>query len=85
MISNNSGWTAGPEGTKPGRDLGFTRYDKLAEALGAYGERVTDPDGIRPALERAWAEARAGRPALVNVETDDQARATTADFTRYVT
>ncbi len=85
VISNNGGWTADPEGTKPGRDLGFTRYDLLAEALGAHGERVTDPDGIRPALERAWAQVKAGRPALVNVETDDQARATTADFTRYVT
>lgn len=85
VISDNGGWTADPEGTEPGRDLGFTRCDKLAEAPGAYGERVTDPDGIRPAPECARAEVKAGRPALVNVEIDDQARATTADFTRYAT
>lgn len=85
VLSNNGGWTADPEGTKPGRDLGYTRYDKLAEALGCYGEHVTEPDEIRPALERAWTEVRAGRVALINVETDGKARATTADFTRYVT
>jgi hypothetical protein len=31
------------------------------------------------------AAVRAGRPALVNVLTDWRARATTAEFTRYVT
>jgi thiamine pyrophosphate-dependent acetolactate synthase large subunit-like protein len=85
VLSNNGGWTADPDGTKPGRDLGYTRYDKLAEALGGYGEHVTEPDGIRPALQRAWEKVQAGTPALVNVETDGKARATTADFTRYVT
>ncbi len=44
-----------------------TRYDQLAEALGAHGELVRSPDELRPALERAFA---AGGPALVNVLTD---------------
>src|SRR6185295_14816250 len=48
----NGGWTADPDGDKPGRDLGYTRYDKMAEALGCYGEYVEEPGEIRPALER---------------------------------
>jgi acetolactate synthase-1/2/3 large subunit len=43
------------------------RYDKLVEALGGYGELVTKPDQIRPALERAFAS---GKAACVNVLTD---------------
>ena len=71
--------------TKPGRDLGYTRYDKMAEALGCHGEYVEEPDDIRPALERAVAANAAGKPALVNVVTDWRARATTAPFTLYTT
>jgi acetolactate synthase-1/2/3 large subunit len=43
------------------------RYDKLAEALGCYGERVTDPAQIRPALQRA---ADSGVPAVLDVMVD---------------
>jgi acetolactate synthase-1/2/3 large subunit len=85
VISLNGGWTADPEKAKPGRDLGYTRYDKLAEALGGHGEYVEAPEHIRPALERAKAAVAAGRPALVNVVTDWKARATTAPFTLYST
>ena len=85
VISLNGGWTADPDRAKPGRDLGYTRYDKIAETLGAHGEYVEDPDDIRPALERAAAANAAGRPALVNVVTDWRARATTAPFTLYTT
>lgn len=46
-------------------ELAYTRYDKVVEALGGHGEHVTEPDQIRPALERAFAS---GLPALVNVE-----------------
>ncbi len=82
VISLNGGWTADPERTKPGRDLGYTRFDRMAEALGCYGEHVEEPDGIRPALERA---AEAGVPAVVNVVTDWRARATTVQFADYST
>lgn len=85
VVSLNGGWTGDPEKEKPGRDLGYTRYDKLAEALGCHGELVEDPDGIAPALQRAREAVRAGKPALVNVVTDWRARATTAAFTRYST
>jgi tartronate-semialdehyde synthase len=46
-------------------------FVKLAESFGAYGERVTRPEEIRPALERAEGS---GKPAVVDVvverETD---------------
>ena len=47
-----------------------TRYDKVVEALGGYGELVERPDQIRPALERAFAS---GLPACVNVICDPEA------------
>jgi acetolactate synthase-1/2/3 large subunit len=46
-------------------ELGYTRYDRVVEALGGHGEYVEEPDQIRPALERAFAS---GKPALVNVK-----------------
>jgi acetolactate synthase-1/2/3 large subunit len=50
-----------------GVDLTDARYDKLAEALGCYGERITDPAQIRPALQRA---ADSGLPAVLDVMVD---------------
>jgi thiamine pyrophosphate-dependent acetolactate synthase large subunit-like protein len=52
----------------------------MAEALGCYGEYVEHPDEIRPALNRAQREVDRGSVALVNVKTDDCARATTVTF-----
>jgi acetolactate synthase-1/2/3 large subunit len=43
------------------------RYDKVVEALGGHGEFVTEPDQIKPAIERAFAS---GKPACVNVILD---------------
>src|SRR5215469_3186892 len=43
------------------------RYDQVVTALGGSGELVTDPDGIGPALRRAF-DSRV--PYLVNVVTD---------------
>ncbi|MBC8229258.1 thiamine pyrophosphate-binding protein [bacterium] len=50
-----------------GTELGFTRYDKIVEALGGYGEFVENPNEIGPALERAL---DSGVPACVNVMTE---------------
>ena len=73
VVSNNEGWTARVEGIrKPGRELGFTRFDKVAEALGGHGELVEDPKDLKPAFERAFTS---GVPAIVNVRTDPTARA----------
>ncbi|MGE5270569.1 MAG: thiamine pyrophosphate-binding protein [Thiohalocapsa sp.] len=80
VISLNGGWTADPERNKPGRDLGYTRYDIMAQALGAHGEYVEQPEDIRPALERALQKIDDGMVALVNVKTDYRARATTVRF-----
>jgi len=80
VISLNGGWTADPKRDKPGRDLGYTRFDEMAEALGCHGEYVERPEDIRPALDRAAKAVAEGRPALVNVVTDWQARAQTVRF-----
>jgi acetolactate synthase-1/2/3 large subunit len=85
IVSLNGGWTADPEKTKPGRDLGYTRFDKMAEALGCHGEYVQVPEEIRPALERAAAQVAQGKTALVNVVTDWRAQSGTASFTAYKT
>jgi thiamine pyrophosphate-dependent acetolactate synthase large subunit-like protein len=85
IISLNGGWTADPKRDKPGRDLGYTRFDKMAEALGCYGEYVERPEDIRPALERAQRKVDEGMVALVNVKTDYRARFQGAAFSDYST
>ena len=45
-------------------DVEFT---KLAEAYGIRGERVTTPDELKAAMQRAIAETRNGRPYLLDV------------------
>lgn len=50
-----------------GVDFCDTRYDQLAEALGCYGERVTEPGEITPALKRAVDSAL---PAVLDVIVD---------------
>ncbi len=79
VISNNGGW-ASIGGMSAGRDLEFSRYDKMAEVFGAHGEFVEKPQDIRPALERAKAS---GKPAVVNVITDPKARSATTAFANY--
>ena len=55
-------------GNAPASDLDQdTPYERMVEGLGGYGERVTEPSGIRPALERAFAS---GVPACINVPVD---------------
>ncbi len=73
VVGNDAAWgqmlrpqanVYGPERVVATR-LNPTRYDKVVEAMGGHGEHVTEPDEIRPALERAF---DSGKPALVNVE-----------------
>lgn len=85
VVSLNGGWTADPDRRKVGRDLGYTRYDQMAVALGGHGEFVEHPDAIAPALQRARAAVANGQTAVVNVVTDWRARANIGAFTSYKT
>jgi acetolactate synthase-1/2/3 large subunit len=74
VIANDRAWGMIKGGQKLvyderyiGVDLSDARYDKLAEALGCYGERVTQPSQIRPALQRA---VDSGLPAVLDVIVD---------------
>ena len=63
VISLNGGWTAVAKHEKPGRDLGYTRFDKMAEALGCYCEYVERPEHIREAQDAKQTSARRRRYA----------------------
>jgi acetolactate synthase-1/2/3 large subunit len=74
IVGNNSAWGLEKEPMRAvyGYDVAAdlrpgTRYDEVAAALGGAGELVTTPDGIAPALRRAF---DASVPYLVNVITD---------------
>ena len=51
-------------------DLGEVRFDEVARAMGAHGERVSATADLEPALQRALAS---GRPAVVHVDVDPEA------------
>lgn len=89
IIGNDAGWgqirtplsnMLGEERVGP-TNLSLTRYEKVVEALGGHGEFVTEPDNIRPALERAFAS---GKPACVNVVIDPKGLAKTGASTPYI-
>jgi acetolactate synthase-1/2/3 large subunit len=74
VIGNNGIWALEKHpmlsmlGVSIAADLGSqTRYDKVVEALGGYGEMVDRPDQIAPALHRAFAT---GVPSCINVICD---------------
>jgi acetolactate synthase-1/2/3 large subunit len=76
IVGNNAAWNQirygqiaryGKEKGDIANLLAPTRYDRVVEALGGYGEHVTQPKDIRPALERA---RESGKPACVNVMVD---------------
>ena len=47
-------------------------YAALARALGGYGERVTDPGEIVPAIRRGIAQTQEGTPALLEFITQKE-------------
>ncbi len=72
IVGNDARWNAeyqiqlrnyGPE-RLIGCELLPTRYDEVAKAFGGYGEHVTEPAQVLPAVRRAIAS---GLPAVVNV------------------
>ncbi|MBI2607036.1 MAG: thiamine pyrophosphate-binding protein [Deltaproteobacteria bacterium] len=48
-------------------DFSEIRFDRLAESMGAYGERVGDPKELKPAIERCIAQKR---PCVIHVDVD---------------
>ena len=80
VVVNNGGWgdvrheqrMFYGDDADQGAKLSSMRYDLLAEAVGGHGERVTEPDQVRPALERALKATEQGAPAVVDVTTDPE-------------
>ena len=48
-------------------DLGEIEFDKLAESMGAYGERVSDPKELKSALTRC---IDSNKPAVIHIDVD---------------
>lgn len=74
VLGNNGAWNQTTQGVlkRTGRALATylsqeTDYAKIMEGMGGYGERITDPNEIKPALARAFAS---GKPALLDVVID---------------
>lgn len=89
IVGNDAGWgqIRGPQVMMVGREravatsLALTRYEKVVEALGGYGEFVEQPEEIGPALERAFSS---GRPACINVALDPEGMVKTGASTPYI-
>ncbi len=81
LLLDNTGWSAVkestlrvfPEGEAKAEDkfqsglLPSADFSKVAEAFGAYGEKVVNPDDVPAALARAVKEVRGGRAAMLHV------------------
>jgi acetolactate synthase-1/2/3 large subunit len=77
VVGNNGVWGLELQAQRPlfdddtaSRLRPETRYDEVVRALGGAGETVARPDGIGPALRRAF---DSGVPYLVNVVCDAEA------------
>ena len=51
-------------------DLSETAFDHLARSMGAHGERVSSPAGLRAALTRALEVSQTGKPVVVHCDVD---------------
>jgi len=73
IVVNNEGTGGGlmgmesPTGPPPDMAKLTGNWSKVAEGLGAYSERVEDPEDVGPALKRAIAATESGQAALVEV------------------
>ena len=81
VLLDNGGWSAVKESTlrmypqgeakstnQFASDLGYsTDFAAIAEAAGAHGERLTDPEQVEAAIERCLAALDAGQSALLHV------------------
>ena len=81
IVGNDARWNAEHqlqiqnygEGRTIGCELLPSRYDKMIEGLGGYGEFVQHPDDLTPAVERALTS---GLPACINVAIEAAAAPT---------
>jgi acetolactate synthase-1/2/3 large subunit len=65
-----------PEATKKYRSTDISGdYAAMARAFGGYGERVTAPEEIIPAIKRGIEQTRAGKPALLEFITAQETKA----------
>jgi acetolactate synthase-1/2/3 large subunit len=48
-------------------DIGETRFDQLAEAMGAFGQRVNDPKGLESAIQAA---RDSGRCSVIHIDVN---------------
>lgn len=74
ILGNNGAWNQTTQGVKRRGMRGLatylsqeTNYAQIMQGMGGFGERVTDPEELGPALQRAFGS---GRPALVDVVID---------------
>ena len=73
IVVNNEGTGGGlmgmesPTGPPPDMAKLTGNWSKVPEGLGAYSERVEDPEEVGPALKRAIAATESGQAALVEV------------------
>jgi thiamine pyrophosphate-dependent acetolactate synthase large subunit-like protein len=75
IVYNNNAWGTWTGNARNPQTMSLhlfqenVRYDKVAEALGAHGEYVTEPGSFRPALERCYQlAAKESRPSLINCQ-----------------
>lgn len=83
VVLDNGGWQAVkeavlrvyPDGASAGADDYHARlqgdqrhFEKVGEAFGAYGERLSDPDQVESAIARCLKALDEGRSAVLNVQ-----------------
>ena len=76
VLNNSSMGIYRPEHFATAHELYGTKttggdFVKMAEALGAYSERVTEPDNVTAAVKRCAGIVESGRTALLEIVTDD--------------
>jgi len=89
IVGNDAGWgqIRGPQERMVGKEravatsLAPSRYDRVVRALSGYGENVSYPDDILPALKRSFAS---GLSACINVTLDPEGMAKTGASTPYL-
>ncbi len=75
VVGNDEAWgmIKSSQESSYGRSVGvdFTdaRYDKIAEGMGCYGERVENPKELVPVLKKA---SESGKPAVIDTVLDQE-------------